>query len=212
MIRVLIADDHPIVRRGLKQILGEEPDLAVLGEAESSDGVLRLLHQQECDVLVLDIDMPGRSGLGVLQDIREQRPHLPVLMMSVHPEEQFGVRAIKAGAAGYLNKESAPDSLVKAIRKVHAGGKYVSPALGEKLAAALQTDADRPRHEALSNREYEILCLLAAGRTATEIADDLDLSVKTISTYRTRILDKMRLRTNAELMHYAILNHLVKAP
>lgn len=209
MIRILIADDHPIVRRGLKQILGEEPDLQVLGEAPDGGEVLRLLNHQEWDVLVLDINMPGRSGLEVLQDVRERQPHLPVLIMSIHSEEQVGVRALKAGAAGYLTKESAPEELVKAIRKVHMGGKYVSPALGEQLAAALQSETNRLPHEALSNRENEILCLIASGKTATEIAEHLVLSVKTVSTYRARILQKMNLRTNAELMHYAMQHRLV---
>jgi two-component system invasion response regulator UvrY len=210
MIRILIADDHPIVRRGLRQILAEEPDLAVLGEAQNAQEVLQLLRQQDWDVLVLDINMPGPSGLEALREVKDRRPTLPVLVMSIHPEEQFGVRALQAGAAGYLTKESAPDELVKAIRKVHAGGKYVSPSLGEKLASALQPGADRPPHEALSGREFEVLRLLASGKTVTEVADQLVLSVKTVSTYRARILDKMNLHTTAELMHYAILKRLVE--
>lgn len=210
-IRILIADDHPIVRRGLKQILSEEPDLAVLGEAQNGDEVLKLLDSQEWNVLVLDIDMPGRSGMEVLHDVRERRPDLPVLIMSIHSEEQFGVRALKAGATGYLNKESAPDALVHAIRKVHSGGKYVSPTLSEKLISALQAGSDRPRHESLSNREYEILCLIASGKSTGEIAELLILSVKTVSTYRTRILDKLNLHSTPELMHYAIQHRLVKA-
>lgn len=210
-IRILIADDHPIVRRGLKQILSEEPDLAVLGEAQNGDEVLKLLDHQPWNVLVLDIDMPGRSGLEVLQDVRDRRPDLPVLIMSIHSEEQFGVRALKAGATGYLTKESAPDALVYAIRKVHAGGKYVSPSLSEKLVSVLQAGPDRPRHESLSNREYEILCLIASGKSATEIAERLILSVKTVSTYRTRVLDKLNLHSTPELMHYAIRNRLVES-
>lgn len=209
MIRILIADDHPIVRRGLKQILAEEPDFSVVGEAQDGAGVRALLLEQPCDVLVLDINMPGSSGLEMLQEITESQPHLPVLIMSIHPEEQFGVRALRAGAAGYLTKETAPEELVNAIRKVHAGGKYVSPSLSEKLVSAIQADSDRPPHELLSNREYEILCLLASGRTVSQIAEQLILSVKTVSTYRTRILEKMNLHTNAELIHYALSRQLV---
>lgn len=209
MIRILIADDHPIVRRGLKQILAEEPDFSVVGEAQDGAGVRAALLEQPCDVLVLDINMPGSSGLEMLQEITESQPDLPVLIMSIHPEEQFGVRALRAGAAGYLTKETAPEELVNAIRKVHGGGKYVSPSLSEKLVSAIQTDSDRPPHELLSNREYEILCLLASGRTVSQIAEQLILSVKTVSTYRTRILEKMNLHTNAELIHYALSRQLV---
>jgi two-component system, NarL family, invasion response regulator UvrY len=209
MIRVLIADDHPIVRRGLRQILADEPDLDAPGEAQNGHEVLKQL-QQPWDVLVLDINMPGRSGLEILHEVKDRRPDLPVLIMSIHSEEQFGVRALKAGAAGYLNKESAPEELVKAIRKVHGGGKYVSPTLGEQLAVALQFGEHRMPHDALSNRENEILCLIASGKTVSEIAEHLILSVKTVSTYRSRILEKMKLHTNAELMHYAIQNRLVE--
>lgn len=210
MIRILIADDHPIVRRGLKQILAEEPDLTVQGEAQNGQEVLEQLREREWDVLVLDINMPRVSGLEVLKEVKDRWPDLRVLVMSIHSEEQFGVRSLKAGAAGYLTKESAPEELVKAIRKVHLGGNYVSPSLSEKLVSALQTDSDRPLHEALSNREYEVLCLIASGKTVGEIADQLILSVKTVSTHRTRILDKMSLRTNAELMHYAMQHRLVQ--
>jgi two-component system, NarL family, invasion response regulator UvrY len=208
MIRILIADDHPIVRRGLREILADEPDLAVPGEAKNGQEVLQLLSQ-EWDVLVLDINMPGRSGFELLHEVKARCPNLPVLIMSIHSEEQFGVRALKAGAAGYLTKESAPDELVKAIRKVHDGGKYVSPALGEQLALALEFGAQMP-HDALSNRENEILCLIASGKTVGEIAEHLILSVKTVSTYRSRILEKMKLHTNAELMLYAMQHGLVE--
>jgi DNA-binding NarL/FixJ family response regulator len=210
MIRVLIADDHPIVRRGLKQILADEPDVAVLGEAQDGQDVLRLIREQPWDVLVLDLNMPGLGGLEILQEVRERRPNLPVLIMSVHPEEQFGVRVLKAGAAGYLPKETAPDELVHAIRKVHSGGKYVSRSLAEKLAAALEAGAERPAHEALTDREYQVLCLIGSGKTVSQIAEKLCLSVKTVSTYRARILEKMRMESNAELMHYAMSNHLVE--
>ena len=211
MIRILIADDHPIVRRGLKQILAEEPDLNVQGEAQNGQEVLEKLREQEWDVLVLDINMPRISGLEVLQEVKDRWPDLPVLVMSIHSEDQFGVRSLRAGAAGYLNKESAPDELVSAIRKVHDGGKYVSPSLSEMLVAVLQSDPDRLRHEDLSNREYEVLLLIASGKTVSEIAENLNLSVKTVSTHRARTLSKMNLSTNAELMHYAIQHGLVQS-
>ena len=210
MIRIVIADDHAIVRRGLKQIVEEESDLQVTGEAANAAEVLRLLRPDDTDVLVLDINMPGRSGLEVLRDVKEQRPKLPVLVLSAHSEEQYAMRVLKAGAAGYLTKDSAPDELVRALRKVHAGGKYVSPALAEQLASALQPDSERPPRERLTDREYQVLCLIGSGKTVSEIADHLTLSVKTISTYRARLLEKMGLTTNAELTHYAIRNHLVE--
>jgi DNA-binding NarL/FixJ family response regulator len=210
MINILIADDFPVVRRGLKQILAEERDMAVLGEAQNAHEVLQMLRQGDWDVLVLDVGMPGRGGFEILSEVRASHPDLPVLMLSMHPEEQYGVRALKAGAAGYLSKESAPEELVKAIRKVHAGGKYVSPSLAERLASVLGEGADRPPHERLSDREYEVMLRLASGKTVTEIADLLCLSVKTISTYRARVLEKMALRTNAELMRYAVDNRLVE--
>jgi DNA-binding NarL/FixJ family response regulator len=210
MIRIVIADDHAIVRRGLKQIVDEEPDLQVIGEAADAAEVLGLLRRDDADVLVLDINMPGRSGLEVLSDVKQRWPKLPVLVLSVHPEEQYAMRVLKAGAAGYLTKDSAPDELVRALRKVHAGGKYVSPALAERLASALQPDSELPPHERLTDREYQVLCLIGSGKTVSEIADQLALSVKTISTYRARLLEKMNLKTNAELTHYAIRNRLVE--
>ena len=209
MINILIADDHAIVRRGLKQIVAEEPDMTVAGEAKTAQQVLDLVRKQQWDVVILDITMPGRSGLEVLKELKQERPKLPVLMLSMHPEEQFAVRALKAGAAGYLTKESAPEELVTALRKVLRGGKYVSPALAEKLAFALATASDRPPHETLSDREYEVLRLIASGKTVSEIAEQLSLSVKTISTYRTRVLEKMNLKNNAELMQYAVTHRLV---
>jgi DNA-binding NarL/FixJ family response regulator len=210
MIRILIADDHPIVRRGLQQILADEPDMAVAGEAQTGPEALQLLRQQEWDVLVLDLNMPGRSGLEVLQVVRDKWPRLPVLVLSIHPEEQFGLRVLKAGAAGYLTKDAAPEELVQAIRKVHGGGKYVSRSLAEALARAVEDGAAGPPHEALTDREYQVLCLIATGKTVKAIADQLCLSVKTVSTYRTRLLEKMRLRNSAELTHYAIRNRLVE--
>jgi DNA-binding NarL/FixJ family response regulator len=210
MIKVLIADDHAIVRSGLKQILDETGgEIQVEGEAANGREVLEKIQAQDWDVLVLDITMPGRSGLDILKDIRQLKPKLPILILSMHAEEQFATRMLKAGASGYLNKEGAPDELVKAIRKVCEGGKYVSPAQAERMVTELTNDTGKAPHELLSDREYEILCLIASGKTATQIAKQLCLSVKTVSTYRSRILDKMKLETNAQLTHYAIKGGLV---
>lgn len=209
MIKVLIADDHPVVRRGLKQILAEEPDITVVGEASHAQELLEQMRKQHCDVIVLDITMPGRGGLDALKELRHERPKLPVLILSIHPEDQFGLRVLKAGAAGYMTKESAPDQLVKAIRKVFGGGKYLSPSLAEILAFDIDHDTKKPPHETLSDREYQVMCLLASGKTASDVSRELSLSAKTISTYRTRILEKMKMKTNAELTHYAIKNRLV---
>ena len=209
MIRILIADDHAIVRRGLKHIVSEQPDMTVDGEAENARQVLDLVRTDKWDVIVLDINMPGRSGLEVLKELRREHPKLPVLVLSVHPEDQYGVRVLKAGAAGYLTKDSAPDELVQAIRKVHRGGKYVSASLAEVLAFELETETDRPRHKSLSDREYQVMTMIASGKTVGEIGEDLSLSVKTISTYRARVLGKMKMRTNAELTHYVIQNQLL---
>lgn len=210
MIKVLIADDHAVVRSGLKQILAETKDIVVAGEATNGREALEKVRAQSWDVLVLDITMPGRSGLDILKDIRQTHRDLPVLVLSMHAEEQFATRMLKAGASGYLNKESAPDELVKAVRKVHAGGKYVSAAQAERMVSELTDDSDKLPHELLSDREYEILCLIASGKTPTEIAKELALSVKTVSTYRSRILEKMHLSTNAQLTHYAIKSGLVE--
>ncbi len=208
MIRILIADDHAVVRRGLRQTVAEEADLAVVGEAANGPELLGLVRKQPCDVVVLDISMPGRSGLDVLKDIKQEHPKLPLLVLSMHPEDQYAVRALKMGAAGYLTKETAPEELVAAIRKVISGGRYVSPSLAERLAIGLTTDVERP-HESLSEREYQVLCLIGSGKSVSEIATELSLSVKTVSTYRARILEKMNMKNNAELTHYAIRNGLV---
>ena len=172
--------------------------------------MLEHVWKQEWDVIVLDISMPGRSGLDVLKELKQARPKIHVLMLSMHSEDQFAVRVLRAGASGYMTKDSAPEELVGAIKKILHGGKYVSPSLAEKLAFALVPDTDKPPHESLSDREYEVLRLIAAGKTVSEIADQLSLSVKTISTYRARILEKMNMRTNAELTHYAIQHHLAE--
>jgi two-component system, NarL family, invasion response regulator UvrY len=210
VIKVLVADDHAIVRRGLKQILTAEPDMSVVGEARDGHEALEFARRHACDVVVLDVSMPGPSGLEVLKDIKRERPKLPVLVLSIHPEDQLAIRVLKAGGAGYMTKETAPEELVKAVRRVVAGGRYVSARLAEKMAIALQSDSDKPRHETLSDREYEVMCLIASGKSVSEIAVQLALSVKTISTYRSRILEKMELPNNAALTHYAIQNRLVE--
>jgi two-component system, NarL family, invasion response regulator UvrY len=209
-MKILLADDHAVVRRGLKQILAEEFKRASFGEARNAQEALDLVWKEDWDVVVLDITMPGRSGLDVLREIRRSRPKVPVLVLSMHPENQFAVRVLKRGAAGYMTKESAPEELVGAIKKVLAGGRYVSNSLAEKLATYLSSESPRPPQEMLSDREFQVLRLLASGKIVSEIARELSLSVKTISTYRTRILEKMGLRNNAELMHYAIQHQLVE--
>jgi two-component system invasion response regulator UvrY len=208
MIKILVADDHAVVREGLKQIVRETSDMVVTGEAADGREVLRLIREHDWDVVLLDIAMPGRSGLDILKELKAEEPRLPVLMLSMYPEEQYAVRALKAGASGYLTKESVPDELISAIRKVSAGGKYVSSSLAEKLAYDLETDAERPAHETLSDREYQVMCMIARGETLRNIADKLCLSIKTISTYRSRILEKMCMKNNAEIMRYAIKYHL----
>lgn len=209
MIKILIADDHAIVRQGLRQTVAEEPDMTVAGEAQNAQETLKLVREQEWDVIVLDITMPGRSGLDLLIELKRERPNLPILILSMHSEEQFAVRALKARASGYITKQSAPKELVKAIRKVHRGGKYVSPALAESLAFELGDDAKKVAHEKLSEREYQILRMIAAGKTPKEIAAELNLSEKTIATYRMRVLEKMNMKRNAELIRYAVENRLV---
>ena len=210
MIRALIADDHAVVRQGLRQILLETADMVVTGEAANGPEALERARAGGYDVIVLDITMPGRSGFEVLKELRLEDPALPVLVLSMHSEEQFAVRLLKAGASGYLNKESAPEELVKAIRKVVSGGRYVSPRLAEKLAFEIDLGSDKLLHETLSDREFQVMRMMASGQTVKEIAAELALSVKTISTYRARILDKMNLHTNAELIHYAIQNQLIE--
>jgi DNA-binding NarL/FixJ family response regulator len=210
MIRALIADDHAVVRQGLRQILLETSDMVVTGEAANGPEALERARSGGFDVIVLDITMPGRSGFEVLKELRLEDPALPVLVLSMHSEEQFAVRLLKAGASGYLNKESAPEELVKAIRKVVSGGRYVSPRLAEKLAFEIDSGSDKLLHETLSDREFQVMRMMASGQTVKEIAAELALSVKTISTYRARILDKMNLHTNAELIHYAIQNQLIE--
>ena len=209
MIRALIADVHAVVRQGLKQILGDTHEMVVAGEAINGQDVLEKVRAETWDVVILDISMPDRSGLDILKQLRSERPKLPVLVLSMYSEDQYAMRVLKAGASGYLTKDSAPDELVKAIRKVVSGGRYVSPFLAEKLAFEIGADSGKLAHETLSDREFQVLRLIAAGKSVKEIAAELSLSVKTVSTYRTRMLMKMNLETNAELIHYAIRNHLI---
>ena len=208
MIRILIADDHAIVRRGLKQIIEDTGEMQVVAEASSGIEALRGIRAHECDVVLLDISLPDMSGIDVLKQVHAERPHLPVLILSIYPEDQYASRLIKAGAAGYLTKESAPPEVVGALRRVAGGKKYISPAVAEILANEISDPEEKRPHQMLSDREYQIFLLLASAKTVTEIADALALSVKTVSTYRSRILDKMRLSNNAELMRYAVDNQL----
>ena len=210
MINILIADDHAVVRKGLRQILTETPDLRVLDEAVDGEDVLEKVKKKSYDVIVLDISMPGMSGIDVLKRLNVEYPQLPVLVLSIYSEDQYALRVLKSGASGYLTKESAPGELVSAIRKVAKGGKYVSAYLAEKLAFGLTTPAKVNPIEHLSDREMQVLCMIASGKTISEIAKDISLSVKTVSTYRRRILTKMKLKNNAELTHYAIRNNLVE--
>lgn len=209
MIKVLVADDHTIVREGLKQILAETSDIVVSGEAANGQEILNKIFKNDYDVVLLDISMPGKSGLDILKDLKSIKPKLPVLILSMHPEEQYAVRVLKSGASGYLTKESAPDELITAIRKVSLGGKYVSSILAEKLAFNLEKDTKKPIHETLSDREFQVMCMISSGKVISEIAEELLLSVKTISTYRARILEKMKMKNNAEITYYAIKNGLV---
>lgn len=208
MLRLLIVDDHPLIRHGLRQILSNTSDIEVVAEAASGGDALRLLRQHEVDVVLLDISMPDRNGIDVLKQIRREHGKLPVLLLTMHAEDEFGVRALKAGASGYLTKDSAHGQLVKAIRQVAAGRKYLSAALAEELADRIGSNADTPLHQTLSDREFQTLRYIASGKSLSEIASALSLSPKTVSVYRARLLEKLRLRNNAELMRYAMQNRL----
>lgn len=209
-IKILIADDHAIVREGLKQIVAEEKDIIVSGEAENSVKLMELLGKEKWNLVVLDINMPGKSGLEALKDIKIQYPDLPVLILSMFSEDQYGIRAIKAGASGYLKKVSAPTELVTAIRKIVSGGKYINPSLAEKLADKFGETGKSSLHEKLSDREYQIMCNIALGRSAEEIAEELSISINTVYTYRNRILEKMSMKSNVELTQYVLNNKLVE--
>jgi DNA-binding NarL/FixJ family response regulator len=209
-MRILITDDHALIRMGLKQLLQVGISRAVIGEASNAAEALQQISEQPWDVVILDITMPGRSGVDILRDIKMLRPKLPVLILTASSEDQFAIRVLKVGAAGFVRKEMAPTELITAIKKVLTGGKYISQSLAEKLASSLNEDLETPPHESLSDREYEVMRLLAKGNTPTEVSKMLSLSVKTVSTYRTRILEKLHLKTSAELTYYAIKNGLVE--
>jgi DNA-binding NarL/FixJ family response regulator len=209
MLKILIADDHAIVREGIKQILAEIPDKVTTDEAINGQEVIQKVWDNNYDMVLLDISMPGRNGLDILKQLKSEKPALKILILSMHPEEQYAIRALKAGASGYLTKESTPLELTEAIKKVSIGKKYVSSSLAETLASHLETTTEKPLHETLSNREFEVMCMIASGKTVKEIAGELSLSVKTISTYRTRILEKMNMKNNAQITHYTIQNRLV---
>ncbi len=209
-IHVLIADDHAIVRQGLKQILSETTDLVIAGEADDGSEAIRLARSHHWDVFLLDVSMPSRNGIDTLKQLRKEFPRQPVLMLSMHSEEQYAVRAIKSGAAGYLTKQSAPELLVTAIRQVASGKRFISPNLAEQLAAAISDDSDKMPHERVTDREYQVLVRIASGKTLTHIAEELNLSVKTVSEYRKRLLDKMRLETTADLIRYGLEHGLVQ--
>lgn len=209
MIKVFVADDHAVVRQGLKQIVADIDDIEVVGEAGSGRETLDLLSKQDCDIVLLDITMPDKSGLDVLKDLKKLRPELKVLMLTMHPEEQYAIRALRAGACGYLTKESAPDELISAIRKVATGSRYISETLALKLADQLVTPTEEPLHQSLSDREFQIMLMIALGAKVNEIANALFLAKTTISTYRHRILRKMKMSSNAEIARYAIENRLL---
>jgi two-component system invasion response regulator UvrY len=209
MIKILIADDHAVVREGVKHILSEMPDMVIAGEAGKGQEVLEKVGKNEYDLILLDIAMPGRDGLEILKDLKLQKPKLPVLILSMFPEEQYALRALKSGASGYLTKDSIPDELIKAIQKIVRGGKYISSSFSEKMLFSFDSDAEKPLHETLSDREYQVMRMIASGKTLKEIADELALSVKTVSTYRSRILDKTGMKNNVELTHYAVKHRLV---
>ncbi len=209
-IRVLIADDHAIVRQGLRQILSDTEDMVVAGEAANGVEALQRVREGQWGVVLLDVSMPDRNGIDALKMIKKEFPRLPVLVLSMYPEDQYAIRALKAGASGYLTKQSAPVQLVQAIRTVAAGRKYVSASLAEELANAIQDDSEKPLHERLSDREYQTLCMIASGKTLSQIAQELNLSVKTVSVYRARLLEKMKMKNNAELTHYGLKHELVE--
>jgi len=209
MIRILIADDHALMRAGLKRILKDEPDLKVVGEASNGFEVIDFVKKEEVDFIVLDLTMPGKNGLEVIKELRQINKNIQILILSMHPEDRFAVRALKSGASGYMTKESAPDELVNAIRKIVSGRKYISPLLAEKLVSDFGDDSGKQPHEMLSDREHEVFIMIASGKKITEIAEILTLSVATVNTYRARIFDKMKIKSNVELTHYALTNKLI---
>ncbi len=210
MMHILIADDHAIVRRGLKQILDEEPGLAEVSEAQNGQEVLEMTRFQSWNLVILDINLPDRNGLDILNELHYSFPSLPILILSMYPEDQYALRVLKAGASGYLTKQSAPEELIKAIKKIRGGGKYFSETVLDMLISSMDRKQAKPIQEILSDREYQVMVLIASGQTLTEIGEKLALSVKTISTYRKRILDKLNMKNNAELTYFALRNGLVE--
>ena len=209
MIRIVIADDHEIVRAGLKQIISDDEDMEVTGESNNGEKLIELVKKNDYDVVLLDLKMSGISGIDVIKHIKTIKPALPIVVLSMHAEDQYAVRTIKAGASGYLTKETAAENLITAVRRVVAGGKYISPTLAETLADSIAGGGSDLPHEKLTDREFQVLCMIASGKTVTEIGSELFLSVKTISTYRQRVLEKMNMKNNSELTHYAIKNNLL---
>lgn len=209
MLKILIADDHAIVRKGLKQILSNNSDMTVAGEAASGAEALAMIREGDWDVVLLDISMPDGNGLDTLKQLKKEKPDLPILMLSIYPEEQYAIRTIKAGVSGYLTKDSAPEELVEAIQKVARGGRYISASLSEKMAEYLENKSERALHENLSDREYQVMVMIAAGKTVSQIAEEMCLSVKTISTNRSRALAKMGMENNSQFTHYAVKQGLV---
>lgn len=210
MINILVADDHALIRKGMKQILNDTEDIRVTGEAENGMQAIKMTRENIYDLVLLDISMPDKNGIDVLKQLKLNNPQLPVLMLSMHEENQYALRSLKAGAAGYLSKQSAPTQLVTAIRQVASGKKYISNELAEELANGLSQGYQELLHQTLSNREYQTLCLMASGKSLSEIAEALSLSTKTVSVYRARLLEKMKLKNNAEAVRYAIMNHLIE--
>jgi len=210
-IKILIADDHPVVREGIKQIIGKAPDMIIGGEALTGQEVLDKIDQDSWDVLILDVNMPGKDGFEVMREVRRNHPRLPILILSVYPEEQIGVRILRAGASGFLNKESAPKELLNAIRKIFSGGKFVSPTLAEKLAVEIGAPSGKEPHTLLSDREFQVLRFIASGKTISEIGNQLSISEKTVRTYRDRLLKKMNLKNDVELTHYALKHQLIES-
>lgn len=210
LIKILIADDHPLIREGLKQIISDEKDMEVRGEASNVEEMMQLLEECRYDIVILDITMPGRSGLDALEDLKRKHPDLPVLILSIHPENEYAIRAFRSGAKGYITKQSMPQELVNAIRKMVEGKKYISSSMAEKIIDILGRGDDREPHECLSKREFQVMQKLASGKTIRQIATDLFISENTVRTYKARILEKMRMNNIAELIRYAIENNLVE--
>lgn len=209
MIRIFITDDHSLIREGLKKIINDEKDISIIGEAGNAKDTMSFVLSKNIDILILDLNLPDKSGLDLLKELKSLKPELKILILSMHPEDRFAMRVLRAGASGYITKESVGEELVRAIRKVYNGGKYVSESLAEMLAFEIQGGGDKPIHEILSDREFQVLQMIASGKTLAEISETLSLAVTTISTYRARVLEKLNLHSNAELIHYAITNKLL---